>query len=146
MAELAIDDNPEPMDIDLNEAAMEKYAEYVYRMAKFPSHVQIITGKGDPDKMFRALAVFEKPQDDKLVERIKADIEKEYRVKDQEKTAAFVCLALSTGRTAWAQKMMSFMDELDTKATNPVRFDIEQFQLRAETVNVRKSASRPRGE
>jgi hypothetical protein len=142
MADMATDDNPEPMEIDLDSQAFEKYAEYVYSMAKYPSHVQIITGKGDPSKMFRALGVFEKLQDDKLVERIKADIDKEYKVKSQKKTAAFMCLALSTGRTDWAKDMMRYMDAADVTTTKSSKFEIDQFRLSAQAINVNKSQLR----
>lgn len=101
-------------------------------MAKYPFQVQIITGKGDPNRMFRPLAVFEQLQDGKLVGRVKTDIDKECKVKNQEKNRRIMCLVLGTGRTAWAQEMMKHMDEVfAADEAAKAKFDIEKFRLSA---------------
>jgi len=109
MSEIATSsDTPsESMDLDIDRYAMQQYAEYVYSgTAHYPSRMKIITGNGDPEKMFQALATFEKLQDEKLVIRLKEDIKAEYR-KHSDKAAAFMCLALASDRPEMAADMMA---------------------------------------
>jgi len=111
MSEIATSsDTPsESMDLDIDRYAMQQYAEYVYSgTAHYPSRMKIITGNGDPEKMFQALATFEKLQDEKLVIRLKEDIKAEYR-KHSDKAAAFMCLALASDRPEMAADMMAYI-------------------------------------
>lgn len=137
MAEIATSsDKPsEPMDLDIDRNAMEKYAEYIYGTSHYPTHMRIVTGKGDPEKMFKALATFEKLQDEKLVVRIKADIVTEYR-KNTEKAASFMCLALSTSRPEMAADMMLYIPAADSDQTKTV-FDMAKISPK--TADVSKS-------
>jgi len=137
MSEIATsDDKPsESMDLDIDKYAMEKYAEYVYGTSHYPTHMRIVTGKGDPEKMFKALATFEKLQDEKLVVRIKADIVTEYR-KNTEKAASFMCLALSTSRPEMAADMMLYIPAADGDQTKTV-FDMAKISPK--TADVSKS-------
>jgi hypothetical protein len=123
MSEIATSsDKPsESMDLDIDKLAMEKYAEYVYGTAKYPTHMRIVTGKGDPEKMFKALATFEKLQDEKLVERIKADITAEY---------------LSRSRPELAADMMLYIPAANGEESKTV-FDVANFSPK--TADVSKS-------
>jgi hypothetical protein len=137
MSEIATSsDKPsESMDLDIDKLAMEKYAEYVYGTAKYPTHMRIVTGKGDPEKMFKALATFEKLQDEKLVERVKADITAEYR-KHTEKAAFFMCLALSSSRPEMAADMMLYIPANNGEESKTV-FDMAKISPK--TADVSKS-------
>lgn len=95
----------ESMDVDIDKHAMQQYAEYVYGDHHYPSRMKILTGKGDPEKMFKALATFEKLQDEKLVARIKEDIKVEYQ-RNIDKAASCMCLALASNRPEMAGDAM----------------------------------------
>jgi hypothetical protein len=138
MSEIATSsDKPsEAMDLDIDRYAMQQYAEYIYGDNHYPSHMRILTGKGNPDKMFKALATFEKLQDDKLVTRIEQDIKVEYR-KNPEKAAAFMCLALASNRPEMAADMMLYIPATNGEETKKA-FDIANISAKTAAVSESK--------
>jgi hypothetical protein len=122
----------EAMDVDIGRQAMEKYCEYVYGTSRYPTHLATITGHGDPEKMFKALATFEKVQDEKVVERIKLDIQAEYR-KHPEKAALFMCLSLSSGRPEVAADMMLY---IPTSTAEEAKEVFDTAKISAKTADV----------
>ena len=136
MAEFATSsDRPsESMDVDIDKYAMQQYAEYVYGSQRYPSRMKILTGKGDPDKIFKALATFEKLQDEKLVLRIKEDIKVEY-TKNPTKAASCMCLALTSNRPEMAADAMKHIPANDGPES---RSAFEKAQISAETAAVSK--------
>lgn len=135
MSEIATssDQPSESMDVDIDKYAMQQYAEYVYGDHRYPSHMRIITGKGDPEKMFRALATFEKLQDEKLVLRIKDDIKVEY-TKNPDKANTFVCLALASGRPEMAADAMKCLPKTNGKQSQNV-FDSAKISAKTAAVS-----------
>jgi hypothetical protein len=139
MAEIATStDKPsESMDVDIDKYGMQQYAEYVYGSQHYPSRMKILTGKGDPDKMFKALATFEKLQDEKLVVRIKEDIKVEY-TKNPDKAASCMCLALASNRPDMAADAMKQIPATDGPESKKV-FDLASIS--AKTAAVSKSSA-----
>jgi hypothetical protein len=139
MAEIAtsFDKPSESMDVDIDKYGMQQYAEYVYGSQHYPSRMKILTGKVDPDKMFKALATFEKLQDEKLVVRIKEDIKVEY-TKNPGKAASCMCLALASNRPEMAADAMKHIPATDGPESKKA-FDIANIS--AKTAAVSKSSA-----
>lgn len=137
MAEVATstDQPSESMDVDIDKYGMQQYAEYVYGSQHYPSRMKILTGKGDPEKMFKALATFEKLQDEKLVVRIQEDIKVEYS-KNPAKAAACMCLALASNRPEMAADAMKHIPATNGPESKEV-FDMAKIS--AKTAAVSKS-------
>jgi hypothetical protein len=137
MAEIAtsFDKPSESMDVDIDKYGMQQYAEYVYGSQHYPSRMKILTGKGDPNKMFKALATFEKLQDEKLVARIKEDIKVEY-TKNPDKAASCMCLALASNRPEMAGDAMKHIPATNGPESKEV-FDMAKIS--AKTAAVSKS-------
>jgi hypothetical protein len=135
MSEFATSTNKpsEAMDVEIDRYAMQQYAEYIYGNHHYPSHMKIITGKGDPEKMFKALATFEKLQDEKLVVRVKQDIQAEYR-KNIGKAAAFMCLALASNRPEMAADAMKYIPATNGEESKKV-FDIASISPKTAAVS-----------
>lgn len=123
----------ESMDVEIDKYAMQQYAEYVYGDHHYPSRMKILTGKGDPEKMFKALTTFEKLQDEKLVARIKEDIKVEYR-QNVDKAAACMCLALATSRPEMAADAMKFIPATDGPGSKKA-FDVADISAKTAAVS-----------